>query len=78
MLNKEICKKCINNRSKSLPLTSDRTFAPVSWYDSDDQRWDNFQTIWCRFNYNTDEFPINVISKHCLYKLEHLVISNVK
>ena len=58
MLNKDICKKCINENDK--------------WNVKDDNDWDKKQIVVCIHHYHIK--TIEAPPKKCKYKLEHLVL----
>jgi len=64
MLSKNICKKCAENN------------IDYQWGDYDEYRWECKKQVWCPNGPMLSTFTKP--PEHCPYKLEHLILNNVK
>ena len=75
MLNKKVCKACINaDRKDYFTRNYDGPEAPAPWTKSDDERWNGkIRSVRCTVE---ELFSVGVdkpVPKKCLYRLEQLV-----
>jgi len=80
MLNKEICKKCINqNHQKegNVPWNKSDLYFIINGKKitkNDDELWDKFGKVACQYSF--DIININKIPDTCYFKLEQLLKGN--
>ncbi len=78
MLVKEICKKCVEERRGIKENCQPVWKYWTNWVEEDERRWCADKLIWCRNALIGDDHPIYEIPEKCLYKLEHIVLNEIK
>lgn len=81
MLNKEVCKTCVESFVRShysQALTAEMQF---NWTDQDDDKWDRLGSIECPYSverWESVEVDNGTMPITCIHKFEHTVAAGMK